>query len=38
VPFYLRLAATALRFPDTLPRALKQVWESRRLENADLYE
>jgi radical SAM superfamily enzyme YgiQ (UPF0313 family) len=32
LPFYARLAATALRYPDTLPRALAAVLRTRRLE------
>jgi radical SAM superfamily enzyme YgiQ (UPF0313 family) len=32
VPFYLRLAWTAARYPRTLPRALRQVATTRRLE------
>jgi radical SAM superfamily enzyme YgiQ (UPF0313 family) len=33
VPFYLRLLATSIRYPATLPRALKQVLVSGRLED-----
>jgi radical SAM superfamily enzyme YgiQ (UPF0313 family) len=33
LPFYARLAATAIRYPDTLPRALLAVLRSRRLED-----
>ena len=33
VPFYARLVATALRYPDTIPRALMTVLRSRRLED-----
>jgi anaerobic magnesium-protoporphyrin IX monomethyl ester cyclase len=33
VPFYARLAAAALRYPDTLPRALSRIWQTRRLED-----
>jgi anaerobic magnesium-protoporphyrin IX monomethyl ester cyclase len=33
LPFYARLAATALRYPDTLPRALLATLRSRRLED-----
>ena len=33
VPFYARLLATALRYPDTIPRAAMQIARSRRLED-----
>jgi magnesium-protoporphyrin IX monomethyl ester (oxidative) cyclase len=33
VPFYFALAATGLRYPSSLPRALARIWESRRLED-----
>jgi radical SAM superfamily enzyme YgiQ (UPF0313 family) len=34
VPFYLELARAALRYPKTMPRALRQVLRTRRLEDA----
>jgi len=33
LPFYARLLAAAVRYPDTIPRALHAVWTSRRLED-----
>ncbi len=33
VPFYARLAATALRYPETIPQALGKMIRSRRLED-----